>query len=158
ISAPRRVLEAHAHLARGGVWPPRTNRELRRIAILRYISEQVEAERHRREEIRPESVLVQRLVGLRGGEPRSHSRESAGGDEVRAGFAREREFEPAADWSGVRTAGVWLRAHRVPAGSAPLRLAPPSAPLPRCCGWITRDAIDIEPTVGGLRRSVGVLE
>jgi hypothetical protein len=59
---------------------------------------------------RPQAILIERLVRIRRGEPGSHGRERALGDEPSAALAREGDFEPAADRRRVGAAAVGLGA------------------------------------------------
>jgi hypothetical protein len=96
VAAPWRVLEAYAHRSAGRIRPPRVDCTLRCIAVGGDVTEQVEAQRHRREEVGKEPILAEHLEWLWCREPRAHGPERARCDEVRAGRAREAELEPAA--------------------------------------------------------------
>ena len=71
-------------------------RALRSLAVAGEIAEEVEAQRHRREEVGEEPLFLEHLEPLWRGEPRAHGRERTGRHQVRAGGARERELESAA--------------------------------------------------------------
>ena len=84
IETARRMREADVAHGAGRVGPPRVDGAVGQPEVAGEVAEEVEGQRRRREEIGPQSLVVEALVRLDGGRPRPHRVERAGGDEVRA--------------------------------------------------------------------------
>ena len=158
VSEPRgieptgRVREAEvAHRARH-IGPPRVDGAVGALEVGCQLAEEVERERGGRQEVGPQSLVIDALVSL--DEPRPGARRVQGArrHEVRTRVPAPLERKAAPDWS--RGAAGWgregLRADRVPASLAPARLVQAKLSTKRGEVWLPRDVVVRLPALSGL--------
>ena len=132
IETTGRMREADGTHDAGRIRPPLLDGAAGEPEIAGEVAEKVEGQRRRREEIGPQSLVVEALVRLDGRCPGLRRVERARTDEVRPGRLPVRERHPAPDESCLATVGPGsdrLRTDGMPVGLTPLRLvvAHPSA-------------------------------
>src|SRR5205823_11451915 len=97
VEAPGRVGEADVAHGAGYIGPPRVYRAVSPREVTGQVAEHVEAQGLRRQEVGPQTLVVEALVRLRDRRARACRRERAGGDESGTGVAPVIEREPATD-------------------------------------------------------------
>ena len=152
VEAPRRVGEADVAHGAGRVGPPRVHGAVGPREVGGQVAEQVEAQGGRRQEVGPQPLVVEALVGLGDRRARAGGGERAGGEEAGTRVAPVVEREPAADEPDrcARSRHDRLGADRVTVRLAPLRLVVAQPAAVRRHRRSSRHAIVGLPAVRGL--------
>jgi hypothetical protein len=151
IEPTRRVREADLARGAGHVRPPRVDGPVGEPEVGGQVAEQVEGQRRRPQEFRPQALVIEALVRFDGGRARPRRVACGGGEEGRAGVARvlEREATPGRTGRRAFTRDDRLRADRVPVRLAPLRLVVAQPPTEVGHLGPPRHAVDLLPAVRG---------
>ena len=154
VEATRRVGESDLRDLARRVTPPGADGPIGQRKVGGEITEEVEGEGFRRQEVRPEAVMVEALLPLDERGPCPRRGEGRRRHEVRAGLLPVGERDPASDWSWVGTGARAMRlvADRDPVGLAPAGLMEASSLAERRHGGSPRRDVARFPAVGGLER------